>query len=601
MSNTSINLAGLDFEIIKNNLIDYLKKSDTPFKDVNFEGSNISHLIDVLSYNTYLNAFYLNMVASEMFLDTAQLRESVVSHAKELNYVPRSFTSASALINFTITPSSPIDSVIIPRGTTFSSKLGSNTYTFSTNQNYVFNNNSNNQIEVVDLEIFEGTLTSDAFVYDASNTTQRFVLSNPTIDTNSLTLRVVENNGANIEIYTRASSFIGLTSTSKIYFLQAAENSQYEIVFGDGVIGRKPLSGSVIIAEYRICNGELPNGTSVFDNDGPIQGQATISTIFTSKVASGGSINESIENIKFNAPRYYQNQERAITTLDYENLVRSNFPEVQAISAFGGEEADPPQYGKVFIALDVQDADGIPETLSGKISTFIKARSPLSIEPVIVQPDFLYVRVVSDVDFNINITSLTESDIETFVKNTISNYNITELSNFKKTIRYSTLVKNIDDSHASIISNSTKLEPYKVFTPTSKNVSQTFSLNYGFPLSEVYKSSNDDYRVFGQTLHNVTSSKFILDNKEVFIEDDGFGIIYLVSLINQIPTRLLDIGTVDYTAGVVRIVELAVQNYTGEGVEVFVIPKNLDILSTQNTIINIKDNDLIINAIPVRV
>ena len=602
MANTSISLVGLDFETIKNNLVSYLKRSDSPFKDANFDGSNISQLVDVLAYNSYLNSFYLNMVASEMFLDSAQMRESVVSHAKELNYVPRSFTSARAKVSFTIYPSSPIDSIVVLKGTTFTSKLGSNTYTFSTDENQIFNINSSNTIEVSNLSIYEGTYTSDSFVYNIANTQQRFVLSNPTVDVSSLSVRVIENNGANVDVYTRASSFLGLGANSKVFFLQAAENSQYEILFGDGVIGTLPKSGSVIVAQYRICNGQLPNGTMLFDIDGPVQGQANISSINTVEIATGGSINESIESIKFNAPRYYQNQERAVTTSDYENLLRQNFAEIQAVSAYGGENVDPPQYGKVFISIDIQNADGIPDTTKATLYEFIKPRSPLSIDPVIVEPDFLYLKIDTNVSYNINITSLPENDISTFVKTSISNYNLNYLSNFKKTLRYSNFVKSIDSSHASIISNETSVSPYKIITPNTRNKPETYTVDFGFSISNVFKTGRSlkDNTIL-TTNHNVKSSTFIYDNKECYLQDDGFGTISLISNINNIPTSLLSIGVVDYNTGIINLKEFIIQDYSDSGVKLYVLPLNKDIPSDKNTIIKINDSDINVTITKVRI
>ena len=270
MANTSVSLVDLDFETIKTNLKNYLKRSDSPFKDVDFEGSNVSQLLDVLSYNTYLNSYYLNMVASEMFLDTAALRDSVVSHAKELNYVPRSFRSAEAQISFNVTPSIPMTALIIPKGTSFTAKVGSNNYSFTTNDSTVVS--ISNNVFSANLTIYEGSYVTDSFIYNSSNTSQRFVLSNSTVDTRSITTIIIEDNGASTLIYTKASSFLGLTDTSQSYFLQAAENAQYEIVFGDDVVGRRPKNGAVVSIEYRVSNGELPNGARTFDVDGSISG-----------------------------------------------------------------------------------------------------------------------------------------------------------------------------------------------------------------------------------------------------------------------------------------------------------------------------------------
>lgn len=601
MANTSINLVGLDFDTIKGNLVSYLKRSDSPFKDVNFDGSNISQLIDVLSYNTYLNSYYLNMVGSEMFLDTAQLRDTIVSHAKELNYVPRSFNSSSVQISFDIYPSTVLDSLLIPKGTSFTTKLGSNNYSFSTQDNLVFNSNANNVVKVTNLNIYEGSYVTESFVFDSSNTAQRFVLSNPTIDTQSLSVRILEDNGANTVSYSRSTSFLGIGANSQVYFLQAAENSQYELVFGDNVIGRKPKSGSVVVAEYRVCNGQLPNGSVVFDLDGPIQGQANISQITVAFPASGGSVSETNESIKYNAPRAYQNQERAVTTSDYENLLNQNFPEIQAISAYGGEEADPPQYGKVYIAVDIENADGTPETIKRKFYDFIKARSPLSIDPVIIDPDFLFVDVSTNVSYNINTTTLKDNDIRSLVLNTISQYNISTLSNFKSTLRYSKFIKAIDDTHPSILSNDTRIMPYKSLQPTP-NSTFTASIKFGFQLTHIELPSHEGASLVDAANErlNVWSTPFIYDNATAFVEDDGYGNLFVVSTQQGIHKRLFTMGTVDYMSGSISIFNLIVDEYNGSQIKLYARPESYDISSQKNVILSIRDNDITVTTTRVR-
>ena len=597
MANTSLDIVGLDFESIKGNLITYLKRSDSPFKDVNFEGSNISQLLDVLSYNTYLNSFYLNMVGSEMFLDTAQLRDTIVSHAKELNYVPRSFTSAGAQVSFEVYPSPPVNSLLIPKGTSFTTKIGSNNYTFSTEDNAIYNSSSNGTVVIDGLNIYEGVYVTETFVFDTSNTTQRFVLSNPTIDTRSITLRVLEDNGATTLSYTKASSFLGLSANSLVYFLQAAENSQYEVLFGDNTIGKKPKSGSVVVAEYRVGSGELPNGAAVFDIDGPIQGQSNISTITTTSVATGGSVAESNESIKFNAPRSYQNQERAVTTSDYENILTQNFPEIQAISAYGGEEAIPPQYGKVYIAVDIKNADGTPQLIKEKYYNFVKPRSPLSIDPVIIDPDFLYVDVTTNVEYNINVTTLKESDIRSLVLSNISSYNVTNLSDFKSTLRYSKFITSIDRSHESILSNATTLVPYKRMIPI-RGEPLTTTYDFGYQITSIDTLptlvNQTDYE------HNVSSGPFMHAGKSAYVEDDGVGTLWLVTTQSSTHTRLFEVGTVDYETGLVTLSNFTVDDFDGSYIKLYAHPVKADITSTKNIILQINDNDVTIGVTAVR-
>lgn len=594
MANTSVSLVDLDFETIKSNLKTYLKRSDSPFKDVDFEGSNISQLLDVLSYNTYLNAYYLNMVASEMFLDTAQLRDSVVSHAKELNYLPSSYRSAAARVSFTVAPSTAITSLVIPKGTSFTAKVGSNNYSFTTDESSVLNINANNQF-AANLVIYEGTYVTDSFVYDAANTSQRFVLSNPTIDTTSLTVTVIEDNGASALVYTKQNSLLGVGANSQVYFLQGAENSQYEIVFGDGVAGRKPKNGAVVSAEYRMCNGELPNGARTFDIDGSISGQSNISSITTVSVATGGSVGESIESIKYNAPRHYQNQERAITASDYETLLINNFPEIQAVAAYGGEDASPPQYGKVFIAVDDFNIDGSSESAKQKYYDYLKDRSPLSIDPVIIDPEFIFVETQVLARYNVNATTLQTSDISTIVKTVVSSYSTTDLSGFKKTLRQSQLIQKINQAHSSIISCDVYTIPYKKLEVTP-GVNYSRIIEFGFPLSTNYTISYDDY--ITSEVKAVYSFNFIYNGRLCNLQDDRNGNlgIYTATGVDK-NTLLINVGTVNYDVGEIVITNLLIDQLTeGTHVHLYVNPLEKDITSTKNYILSIPDEDIMVDV-----
>jgi hypothetical protein len=586
MANTSINLVSLDFEKIKDNLKQYLQRSDSPFKDYLYEGSNISQLVDLLAYNAYLQSFYTNMVASEMFLDSAQLRDSVVSHAKELAYVPRSFRSAVAEISFAVTPTTTLGALLIPKGTTFTSKVGSNTFSFATEENIVVPANTDGKF-YSNISIYEGIYTSDSFVVDNSNTAQRFVLSNPTIDTRSITVSVAENNGANIYSCTRAASFLGLSSNSEVYFLQAAENSQYEILFGDNIISKRPSTGAIVIVEYRVSNGQLPNGASSFTIDGPIQGQSNTSDIKTVAEAVGGDVNESIESIKLNAPRYYQNQERAVTASDYESLLKTNFPEVTAVSAFGGEEAIVPQYGKVYVAVDLEGYNGIPDSMKKRYYDFLKQRSPLSIDPIIIQPKFLKIECYTRVRYNINKTSLKSSDIRSIVTSAISSYNKNYLSGFKKTLRFSRLVSDIDNSHSSIISNDTYLRTFLDFSPDPV-IEENFTLEFDIPLSTFNNMTSEH---LSAEYHSITSSPFTYKNKECFLEDDAEGTLRIVVNVNGVHEVVKNVGTVDYKNGIVNIVNFNA-SYLGSSIRVYADTTTRDITSNKNTIILIDDADI---------
>jgi hypothetical protein len=604
---TSIDLVSLDFTTLKNSLKTYLK-GQAVFQDFDFEGSNINVLLDLLTYNTQLNAFYLNMVASEMFLDSAQLRDSIVSHCKELNYLPRSFRSAEASVNLRITSSSSsTQSVSIPKGTSFSAKVGSNNFTFTTAESLIISNGTSNATASVfvanSVSIFEGTYITDTFVTDYANTSQRFVLGTPTVDTNSLTVTIIENSGANSLNYVTATSLFGVNSSSQVFFIQGAEDSKYEIVFGDNTFGRRPADNSVVVAEYRISSGELPNGAAKFTADGSIDGHANVvvTTVVNSDgslaSASGGSINETISSIKFNAPRYFASQERAITPEDYETLLQSNFPEIQAISVYGGEDHDPPQYGKVFISVDIANADGVPDSKKSVYSSFISSRTALSIDPVFINPEFMYVKIDSSVDYNVRLTSKTSGDIQSLVAQKISNYNTNSLEDFKATLRYSKLVEAIDSADTSIVGNQTDIRAIVKYSPTL-NTNTRFTISFNLPMTNTLPPATVEHSV--SSLRSLTSSTFTFDDAVCIFEDDAQGNVFVSTLSGSTLTRLKNVGSVDYDTGLVTIGDIIISDYSGNGIKFYAIPRDKNIYSSKNVILKINDEDVTITVNPVR-
>ena len=600
MADTNLKLVGLDFNSLKSNLKEYLKRSESPFKDVDFEGSNINQLLDVLSYNTYINSYYLNMVASEMFLDTATLKDSVISHAKELNYTPRSYRSSQAEISFSITPSSTLDTLLIPKGTTFTTKVGSNNYTFSTKENIVLLANTSGAFTANNINIYEGVYVTDVFVF-SSNTQTRYVLSNPTIDIESLSVVVSENDGSNNYIYQKAASFLDSSANSQIYFLQAAENEQYELLFGDNIVGRKPLNGSSIIVEYRVCSGEQPNGASFFSIDSSIQGQSNISAIAVNKKAFGGSVNESIESIKFNAPRFYQNQNRAVTATDYENILKQNFSEIQNISAYGGEDANPPQYGRVIIAVDLYNTDGLSSLDKERFKNFIKARSTVGLEPIFVDPEFLYLEVVTEVRFNKSTSNLTSDAITALVRNAISQYNSENLDGFKKVARVAKLSEKIMQAHPSILGIDLRIKPYYKLVP-DLNTTFNKTIGFNFKLTQFFSHASKSENYIRSKIKAVYSSKFTFLNKTCTIQDDYNGKLSIYETEQDIDgTFLKDIGTVDYDKGILQINGLTVEDFEGDGIHIHVTPEDSDVAAFNNAIITIKDADVDITSTPIDV
>lgn len=594
-ANSSIILSNLDFDTLKNTFKAYLKSQDR-FNDYDFDGSNMSVLLDIMSYNTYHNSFYLNMVGNEMFLDSAQLRDSVVSHAKELNYTPRSFKSAQANVSIIGSSNNPGDftkrSIVIPKGSTFTSQFLNRNYSFSVAENIVINRDSNPISGVVsftgnDITLYEGYYLTDTYTYSYTSV-PRLLISNRNVDISSISITVIEDGGATNLVYNRVTSLFDLDSNSQVFFVQGAENDGYEVMFGDGVTGRRPKNNSVIVIEYRISNGELPNGCNEFKSDSSFDGISNIS-IITNSAAAGGSVSESIDSIRFNAPRHFTTQERAITTEDYETLLRLNFPEINAVTAYGGEDLTPPQFGKVFVAVDLNEVDGLPDIKKTQYFNFLKPRSPVSIEPVFVNPEYTYLGITSRVRYNVNVTRLTESDIRTIVSSAILDYSKSDLNNFNRTFRYSKLVRTIDNSQLSIVSNETDVTVIKSINPDI-GVFRTFDVNFQIPL---------DIKYSNESPYSVESSIVIYSGQRSIIKDDGLGNLNIVSYVgNQILTT---VGTINYETGLLQFSNLKLDNYLGDVIKLFALPKDKDISTINNVILNILENDISITVDPIRV
>jgi hypothetical protein len=593
-ANTSINLVNLDFTSLKESFKTYLKTQNI-FKDYDFEGSNINVLLDVLSYNTYLNTFYLNMIGNEMFLDSAQLRDSVTSRAKELNYTPRSFKSARATVTITIQTDGSVASVTMPKGTSFNTRIGSNTFTFSTDENIVLSG-ANSTFVSDKIVIYEGQYVNDTFTVNNVNASQRFVLSNPTIDTDSLTITIIEDNGAQILSYLRATSLFDKNASSQIFFVQGAENDKYEVLFGDGVLGRKPNDNSVVVCEYRINKGELPNGAFKFSSDGAIGGFSNV-VVATISSAAQGAIHESIESVKFNAPRYFTTQERAITAEDYRSLLLLNFPEINAISVYGGEEASPPVYGKVFIAIDLKNVDGVPDIRKQQYYNFIKPRTSLAIQPVFIDPDFMYVDVATTVRYNLNITALNSESIKQEVLTAINEFNTLYLDNFNKTLRYSFFINAIDAADKSILSNDTIVRPIRLIIP-ELDAEVNYDLDFAQQIENDFPMLANQYP--SNYISSIESTNFVTKNKTVSLQDDGNGIVRIVTLEGNNYTVVQNIGTIDYNTGKIQLSKLKIISYSGTGIKVYARTRQKDISSLLRTILTIKDEDVRINIISER-
>lgn len=594
-ANTAVSLTTLDFDELKSNLKSYLRTQNR-FQDVDFEGSNINVLLDVLSYNTYLNSFYTNMIGSEMFLDTAQRRESIISHAKSLNYVPRSFRSASAAVDLVITPTTTANTVVLSKGTSFTSKVGANTFTFTVPETRILTS-TNNTFVAANVTIFEGSYITDTFVVDESIQNQKFILSSELIDTDSIAVEVLEDSGTTAINYTVGTSLFGLVGTSQVCFLQSSVNERYEILFGTGIIGRRPQNGAIVNVSYRVSAGELGNGARSFTIDSTIDGHSNV-VVSVARTSSGGSINEDIESIRFNAPRYFQTQERAVTVSDYKALLFSRFPEITAVSVFGGENASPPRYGKVFVSVDVVDADGVPDFKKNEYLQYIRERCSLSLDPVFIDPQFLYIRVGANVRYNALVTTFTQQDIEALVKSAVLDYSNRTLNDFDVTIRSSKVSQAIDQADSSILSNDLILSPYILIAPTT-GMSFRRELLFGNSLRRRTLSTSPslaaEQAVFSSTFtYRGTERSRLLDN--------GLGALQVVYITStSIVVLQENVGTVNYNTGSINLTNFTVDAYDGNGIKIFIRPLTGDIEAVNNLVMRIDPADIIIQTTPERI
>jgi len=610
MANSSLILTSLDFDTLKQNFKTYLS-SQSVFQDYNFDASNISVLLDVMSYNSYLNSFYLNMVASEMFLDSAQKYDSVVSHAKELNYIPRSYSSAEAELSFTITTNGIQSPLYIKKGSKFSGVNSNGSFTFITDSEQSFVS-TNSTYSIANLQIYEGSLFTDSFFVDYTVENQRFLLSNINIDTNSISVNVIENNGLSNTTFSRAETLFGSDSSSQIYFLQGAENNKYEIIFGDGLFGRQPLNASIVSVQYRVTSGTdalgISNFTLVQDIGADNNGYISISDIAVTANSSGAANQESIDSIKFSAPRYFATQQRAVASDDYASLVLSNFGGVISdVNVYGGQDLPTKLYGRVVLCLKPAGSLIAPNYVKDEITNYLLNYISLPTRVLITDPDYLYIDVSSVVQYNTSATTKLSVDIQNAVRTAIKQFSTTNLEVFNNDFRYSKFVYAIDNADPSITSNSTEINISKRLTPTL-NYPTSYVLNFNnateIEMASPGYSPSTSSRFYDEPV--VTSSAFTYvgsDGNSVdfcYYRDDNFGILVIYKVINNVFTIVQDnAGTIDYNTGLININNLTTSYYNNY-ISIYMAPMNKDIVVSQDKILLIDLADVDISAIPTQ-
>ena len=587
-ANGFITTAELNFDTYRANLKEYLK-SQAQFADYNFEGSNFAVLLDILAYNTYMNAFYLNMIGSEMFLDSATLPEAVASHAKELNYTPSSRSSSKAVTTLTLVNLDPsAASVTVPKYFRVTTKLNGKSKIFSTQDSYTISKTTN--FISANINIYEGNITKEYFTEaNTSSVKTRYIISSPNVDISTVDIKVRPSVSVNSYFqYSRAFNLYGLTSTSNSYFIQGYGDNRYEVVFGNGISGRALTPGNIIEITYLDASGTDGDYATSFDasdtlsdNRGNVIGSNQIK-VATISPSTGGSERESIDSIKFNAPRYYSTQNRAVTKEDYISLIKINFPSIQSVTVFGGEENVPKQYGKVVIVTKPFGTDVTPDITKTAIGSYLRDRMPLSITPVFEDPDSFYVDILADITFNPSLTSKSASDIKSTALAAIAVYNQDNLQQFNQNLRVSKLVAAIDNSDPSILGNDTRVRMVKRITPT-RNSAYTFT----------FQTHNQLYQeAVGANVQGVTSSTFTYNldgaNISASFADDGEG-----NLIMTAGSYKQTVGSVDYTTGQVTIDNLTVADYTNY-ISIYCLTEKEDILIQRDQILTIDPVDVTI-------
>jgi hypothetical protein len=512
MATTNLTVSELDFDQIKQNLKNFLRDPtlNPQFQDYDFEASGLAVLIDLLAYNTHYNSYYLNMVANESFLDTSKIRSSVVSHAKTLGYTPHSATAAVAYINLTVTTSEagPAE-LIIPANYTFlSNQIDNTSYSFNvledikatkSGSNYVFEN----------LALYEGEVISYRFGYDEqTNAKQVFTLPEENIDTSTLKVLVLPSpSSTQSSVYTRVNDILDVTSTSEVYFLQESRTSQYEIYFGDGVVGKKLTNGSVVYVSYLVTNGSVANKANNFVATSTLYDSLDnepLTTFIVDPVieASGGSDRQSIDSIKYTATARYSAQNRLVTYNDYNTYILTNYPSVDSVSVWGGEEESPPVYGKVFVSLKPKTNYYISELEKQRILTdIINPKSIISVQTIIRDPEYVYLKLSNQIRYDAKKTILTQEALKTSVRNIVLDYFDLNVDNFNSTFALSKLQEEIDNSDSSIVGIQTTMRLEKRVSPLL-SVKATYTINFNSPLyrgSLLNRLVSEEFDVFDNT------------------------------------------------------------------------------------------------------
>ncbi len=594
VKSSAINVTDLDFEDIASNLKGYLKGQDS-LKDYDFEGSTLSMLVDLLAYSSHIGAVNTNIAASELFLDSAQMRKNVVSRAKDLGFIPASETASEAIIDLSMNnvrnangtyPSA--NEMAIAAGTRFNTAYDGSNYNFVVYAGVTPQSNGNT-FSYTGIKIKQGTNANDVFVYDRQVSNPKFVLSQSRIDRSAMTVSV--NSSGTSTTYTLASDISNILSTSTVYFTQENEDGYTELYFGDGSIGAELSDGDIITVTYTIVDDTHANGANTFTLLDSINGFSD-SLVTVTSVAQGGAEKETIDSIKFKATKFYSSQNRLVTLNDYKAKVSEYYPNADAVAVWGGEDNDPPQYGKVFIAIKPLNSDYLSDVEKTTVKNNLNKLNVITVRPEIVDPEIIKIMITTIFKYNEKATDLTSSELETVVKSTIEQYDTDNLNNFDSIFRHSNLLKDIDASDASILSNisNIRLKIHKKVLLLGE--SNGLTVDFGNPLHNPHTGHN-------AAAGGITATTGFYINGDstnvMYFDDDGEGNIRRYYLSGS--TRIYqdkEAGTIAYGSGKITINAVIIDSTVNNDntIDFTLIPNSNDVIAKRGSLVDIASADI---------
>lgn len=591
-----LQITELDFDSIKNNLKTYLK-GQSQFTDYDFEGSGMNILLDTLAYNTHYNAFLANMLANEMFLDTAQKRNSVTSHAKALGYTPTSKTAPIAYVKVQVNDANTT-SITMPEGYAFTSTINGVSYQFVNITDRTIQSNTGLYVFGPDagIPVYEGTWTTTRFTVDLADADQRFIIPNDGVDISTLQVQVQNSvSDSTTNTYTKSDSLVDITETTKAYFIQENVNEQWEVYFGDDVVGKALDDGNIVILKYVVTNGDEANGASSFSASGSISGFTDITTT-TMNVASGGAEAENLDSIRANAPFSYAAQNRTVTAKDYAVMVPKLYPNVESISVWGGEYEDPAVYGKVYISIRPKAGNTLTQSTKESIVSLLEEYNVASVTPVIIDPETIKIIPKISFKFNNTVTTKSKEDLAALITSAVTTYSDDNLEKHEAIFRYSPFVRLIDDVDSSILSNITSIKASKTFLP-SLNTEMKYTISFNNGLYHPHDGHQEKSVGSTEPAGVLSSSgfKYTGDTNTYYYEDDGYGVIkaYYISGTAKVYKTTGSVGTVDYTTGkiILNAENIAsVENYDGSTqtrIRITIKPNSNDIVPVRNQVLEI--------------